>query len=210
MELLGERFEVDLLQELLDGLGTHAGVEIVLILLAHIAILFFAEDLVADQRRLAGVGDDIGREVQHLLQNTGADVEQQTHAGGDALEVPDVGNGRRQLDVAHALAAHLRAGDLDAAAVADLALVADLLILAAVALPVLRGAKDALAEQAVALGLEGAVVDGLGLFDLAVRPFTDHLRRSDSDFNGVKRCVTHFLYAPPFLSLPDRRRQSRR
>ena len=67
-----------------------------------------------------------------------------------------------------------------------------------------------LAEQAVALGLEGAVVDGLGLFDLAVRPFTDHLRRSDSDFNGVKRCVTHFLYAPPFLSLPDRRRQSRR
>ena len=25
-----------------------------------------------------------------------------------------------------------------------------------------------------------------------------------------KRCVTHFLYAPPFLSLPDRRWQSRR
>ena len=84
------------------------------------------------------------------------------------------------------------------------------LILAAVALPVLSGPENLLAEQTVPLGLEGAVVDGLGLFDLAVRPFTDHLRRSDSDFNGVKRCVTHFLYAPPFLSLPDRRRQSRR
>ena len=100
----------------------------------------------------------------------------------------------------------LARGDFHAAAVADLALVADLLILAAVALPVLRGAKDALAEQAVALGLEGAVVDGLGLFDLAVRPFTDHLRRSESDFDRVKRCVTHFLYRSSFSQrLPDRR-----
>ena len=96
-----------------------------------------------------------------------------------------------QLDVAHALAAHLGAGDLDAAAVADLALVADLLVLAAVALPVLGGPEDALAEQAVALGLEGAVVDGLGLFDLAVGPLTDLFRGSDADLDGVKRCVTH-------------------
>jgi hypothetical protein len=78
--------------------------------------------------------------------------------------------GRGQLDVAHALAADLGAGDLDAAAVADLALVADLLILAAVALPVLGRPEDALAEQAVPLRLQGAVVDGFGFLDFAVRP----------------------------------------
>ena len=65
--------------------------------------------------------------------------------------------------MAHALPAHLGAGDLHAAAVADLALEADLLILTAVALPVLRRPENALAEQAVALGLQSTVVDGLGI-----------------------------------------------
>ena len=78
-----------------------------------------------------------------------------------------------QLDVAHALAAHLGAGDLDAALVADLALIANLLIFTAVALPVLGRAKDALTEKAVLFGLERAVVDGLGLLDLTERPLSD-------------------------------------
>ena len=68
-------------------------------------------------------------------------------------------DGSGELDVAHALAAHLGARDLDAAALADDALEADALVLAAGALPVLGGAEDLLAEQAVLLGLEGAVVD---------------------------------------------------
>ena len=50
-QLLGELVAVDLLQELLDGLGAHAGLEIVLILLAHVAVLFFGQDLAALQRR---------------------------------------------------------------------------------------------------------------------------------------------------------------
>ena len=59
--------------------------------------------------------------------------------------------GDGQLDVAHALAAHLGARHLDAALVADDALVADALVLAAVALPVLGGTEDVLAEEAVLL-----------------------------------------------------------
>ena len=173
MELLGQGFEVDLLEELLDGLGAHTGVEIVLILLAHIAVFLLREDLVAHQRGLAGIGDDISGEIQHLFQNAGADVEQQAHAGRNALEIPDVGNGRGELDVAHALTTNLGTRNLNTAAFANDALEANALVLTAGALPVLRGAKDALAEQAVALGLEGAVVDGLGLFDLAVRPLSD-------------------------------------
>jgi hypothetical protein len=44
------------------------------------------------------------------------------------------------------------------------------LVLAAQALVVLDRPEDAGAEQAVPLRLEGAVVDGLGLLDLAERP----------------------------------------
>src|SRR5205814_4499886 len=50
------------------------------------------------------------------------------------------------------------------------------LVLAAKALVVLGRPEDAGAEQAVALGLEGTVVDGLRLFDLAVGPRQNLLR----------------------------------
>ena len=197
LELLGKLIEVDLLQQLLDGFGAHAGLEVVLILFAHVAVFFFGQDLVLGQRAVAGIGDDVAGEVQDLFEDAGADIEEQTHAGRDALEIPDVAAGRGELDMAHALAADLGARDLDAAAVADLALVADLLILAAVALPVLGGPENALAEQAVALRLQGTVVDGLRLLYLAVGPLADHFRRSDADLDGVKCCVTHNS-APPF------------
>ena len=112
-------------------------------------------------------GDDRGGEVEHLLELARGDVEQVADAARDALEEPDVRDRRGEVDVAHALAAHLLPRHLDAAALADDALVADALVLAAVALPVLRRTEDALAEEAVALGLERAVVDRLGLRDLA-------------------------------------------
>ena len=70
----------------------------------------------------------------------------------------------------------LRLDDLDAALLADDAAVLHALVLAAVALVVLHRAEDLRAEQAVALRLERAVVDGLGLLDLAVRPLADLLR----------------------------------
>src|SRR5204863_2842274 len=92
----------------------------------------------------------------------------------------------RQVDVAHALAPDLRARDLNAAALADDALVADPLVLAAVALPVLGRTEDALAEQPVLLGLERAVVDRLRLGDLAARPRADLLRGREPDLDRVE------------------------
>ena len=68
----------------------------------------------------------------------------------------------------HAFATHLAAGDLDSASVADLAFIANLLVFSAVAFPVLGGSENALAEKAVTLGLQSAVVDRFGLFDLSV------------------------------------------
>ncbi len=114
--------------------------------------------------------DQVRREVDDLLEVLGRQVEQVAQARRDALEVPDVGDGRGQLDVAHPLTTHLGAGHLDAAALADDALEADALVLAAVALPVAGRTEDLLAEEPVLLRLEGAVVDGLGLLDLAVGP----------------------------------------
>ena len=104
----------------------------------------------------------------------------------NALEVPDVADRGGELDVAHAVAAHLGARDLDAAALADDALEADALVLAAVALPVLGRTEDLLAEESVLLRLERAVVDGLGLLDLAARPLADLLRARESDAQSIE------------------------
>src|SRR5207248_9814815 len=81
--------------------------------------------------------DDVLGEVEHALQAARRDVEQQAEAAGRALDEPDVADRRGELDVAHALAADFRARDLDAALVADDALIADALVLPAVALAVL-------------------------------------------------------------------------
>ena len=119
-------------------------------------------------RLFVNVRDDGSGEVEDLLELLRSHVDQVADPRGNALEEPDVGDGRGQVDVAHALAADLRPGDLDAAALADDALVADPLVLAAVALPVLGGTEDALAEEAVLLRLERPVVDRLRLRDLTV------------------------------------------
>ncbi|MNC45440.1 hypothetical protein D3C75_944030 [compost metagenome] len=85
-------------------------------------------------------------------------------------------NRSSQLNVAHTLPADLGSCHFDAAAVADNALVADTLVLAAMAFPVLLGTEDTLAEQAFLLRLQGTVVDGFRFFDFATGPGTNFLR----------------------------------
>ena len=57
--------------------------------------------------------------------------------------------------------------------------------------PVPGGTEDLLAEQAVALGLQRPVVDGLGLLHLAVRPRPDGFRAGQADgcLLYTSRCV---------------------
>ena len=97
---------------------------------------------------LVDPGDEVGGEVDHLLQLLGLELLLGLDAGEEvgeprprAAEVPDVHHGSFELDVTHPLAAHLGPGDLDAAALADDALEAHPLVLAAVALPVRVGPK---------------------------------------------------------------------
>src|SRR5690606_2219572 len=118
-----------------------------------------------------------------LLELCRREVQQCADLVGDVLHVPDVGAWSGQFDVAHAVTAHGRASDLDAAALARLASEALSTVLAAGALPVLLRSEDAFVEQAVALWLERAVVDGLRLGDLAVAPVADRLGAVDPDLD---------------------------
>src|SRR5690606_19047029 len=96
-----------------------------------------------------------------------------------------------QLDMAHALTAHARQRDFDAALLADDALVLHALVFAAQALVVLDRTENARAEKAVTLRLERAVVDRLRLFDLAVRPGQNLLRGRERYPDGIEGLRRH-------------------
>ena len=170
-QLVANLAQVHAGQQLADGLRADAcGERVLPVLLDRLVVLLLGQELLLLERGRALLGDDVVLEVENALEVLERHVEQQADAGRQRLQEPDVGDGRSQLDVAHALAAHLGERDLDAALLADQALVLHALVLAAQALVVLDGPEDARAEQAVALRLEGAVVDGLGLLDLAEGP----------------------------------------
>ena len=178
--------QVDRAQQVVHRLCAHRGVEVVAVLLAHLHELLFVEQLAALERGQARLGDDERLEVQDALDVAQGHVQHQADARGQRLEEPDVGDRRGQVDVAHALAAHLGQGHFRAALLADHAAVLHALVLAAQALVVLDRTEDGGAEQAVALGLERAVIDGLGLLHLAVGPRADQVRRSQRDLDRVE------------------------
>ncbi len=188
---------LELLQLLFEGLEAAVDVEVALALdvgdlLGHLG---FEGGEVLVALLVVDPGDQVGGEVDDLLQLLGLELlaglgahEQVGQPAPGAPQVPDVDHGRGQLNVAHAVTADLAPGDLDAAALADDALEADALVLAAVALPVLGGTEDLLAEQPVLLGTQRPVVDRLGLLDLAVGPTPDGVPGGQADPQLVK-CV---------------------
>ena len=99
--------------------------------------------------------------------------------------------GHNELDVTSTLTTYLLLGNLYTTTVADNTLIADALVLTASTLIVLGRTEDALAEQTVALGLIGAIVDGLRLGDLTERVLKDLLRRSQTDGNLLE--ITLYL-----------------
>src|SRR5574338_452498 len=149
--------------------------------------LVFGQQLVLLERSQARLDHDVALEIEDSLELLQLHVEQQADAARQALQEPDVRDRGSQLDVAHALAADLGDGHLDAALLAHDSLVLHALVLAAQAFVVLDRAEDARAEQAVTLGLERAVVDRLRLLDLAERPAADLVRARDTDLDLVER-----------------------
>ena len=177
LEIDHELVQIKLAKHLANRLGAHLGHERIAVLRFGVSLLLVAEGLSLLERSVVRLGDEPVLVIKHALERGRGHVEEKTDAARAALEEPNVGTRNRKLDVAHALATHRCEGDLDAAAVADHALVLDALVLSAGALPVAGRSKDLLAEETVLLGTVRTVVDRLGILDLTVRPCTDRLRR---------------------------------
>ncbi len=178
--------EIDRAQHLMHRLRAHGRVELVTILLDRFEILLVRQHLAALERRQAGIGHDEGLEIQNSLDLAERHVQHQADSRRQRLQEPDMRSRAGELDMSHALAPDLGLDHLDAALLADDAAVLHPLVLAAQALVVLDRAEDLGAEQAVALGLERAVVDRLRLLDLAERPRPDHLGRCEADANRIE------------------------
>src|SRR5215471_27670 len=188
-ELVGELVHFDAAQELLDGFGAHFGGELAGIFRSELAIFLFLKDLaLLEDGHFALIHNDEGLEIEDPFKIAHRDIEKVADAAGQALEEPHVRAGRSQLNVAETLTANLTQGDFDAALIADHSAMLHALVLAAQAFPVRDRTENLGAEQAVPLGLEGAVVDGLGLGDFAVRPGTDLFRTRKADANGIEVC----------------------
>src|SRR3989449_1531727 len=173
-QFVGELVDVDPLEQQADrrrpDVRPERRVALGLCLVAQLEEAILIQQLALLHFLLARLDHHVIRVVDHPLEIAQRHVEQVAHRRRQRLEEPDVRHGHRELDVAHALAPHLGQRHLDAAAVADHAAIPDPLVLAAVALPVLDRAEDALAEQPIPFRLERPVVDRLGLRDFAPRP----------------------------------------
>ena len=88
--------------------------------------------------------------------------------------------------MAQALTPDLAERDFHTALIANYAAVLHPLVFSAQALPVGYRAENLGAEKAVALRLEGAVVDGFRLGDFSMRPRPDFFWTSQADANGIK------------------------
>ena len=178
--------EVDGAQQVVDCLGAHLRLEVVAVLLDGVEVHVVRQQLAPFEVRHSRVDDDERLEVENPLDVAQRHVQQQPHARRQRLQVPDMRDRARELDVSHALATNFRQGDLDAALLADDAPMLQALVLAAQAFVVLDRPEDLCAKQSVALGLERTVVDGLRLLDLAIGPRPDLVRRRESDSNRVE------------------------
>ena len=179
-------FQVNAGKQRADAFGAHQGVKVVAIFFNLGVVIVFGEQLTTVERRHARLNDDEGFKVEHALDVAQRHVQHHAQTAGQGFEEPDVRHRAGQFDVPHALAAHFGLRDFHAAFFADYATVFEALVFAADAFVVFHRAENLGAEKAVALRLEGAVVDGLRLSDFAIRPATDFVRRGQADSNGIK------------------------
>ena len=199
-QCIRHRVQIYLLQQSVDCLGTHLSdklvrIAVVQLLVAlrqccqNVQILLLGQSLQLLDTLLGsgtGLNYHVTLIVDDRLQLLRGDTQQVTDLRGQRLEVPDVNNGHYQRDVAHTLTTYLLLRNLDTASVADDTLITDTLVLTAVALVVLHRTEDALAEQTVALGLVGTIVDGFGFQHLTTRIFQNLLGRRQADGNSVE------------------------
>ncbi len=183
--------QVDLFEQGSDGLGSHSRGKTAAEPVLRLVPLLLGKELHAFKIRVARIDDDIFLVIEYGTERSDGNVEEKAHPARHRPVEPDMGNRRCQFDMTHALATNLEMGDFDTAAVADDTLVPDGFEFAAVAFPLFRRAEDSFAEEAVLFRPEGAVIDGLGFFHLAVAPRPDHVRAGES-----YHYIVEILYIP--------------
>src|SRR6185436_16375131 len=86
-----ELVDVDFREQFLDGFGAHLRDEAAGELLHQLPVEVVREQLLLLQiRNVAGIDDDIGLKVKHLLELAKRDVEEVAYARRKPLEKPDV------------------------------------------------------------------------------------------------------------------------
>ena len=150
-----------------DGLCADPGGKAIRTMFVQRAVvLFLAQQLLFTERGNSRLNDNVALEIENALQFLQRHVEQKTDARWQRLKEPDMRDGGGELDMAHALTAHLCKCHLDTAFLTNQTLVLHSLVLAAQALVILDRPEDARAEKPIPLRLEGAVIYRFGLLDL--------------------------------------------
>ena len=152
-------------------------------------VIVFGHDAEFLQWGHAGIGHYICFKVKHALNIAQRHVEHEAQTRWQRFQEPDVGARCGQIDVAHALAAHLGLRDFNTALLANHTTVLEALVFAAEAFIVFDGAKNLGTKKTIALRLEGAVVDRLGFFHFAERPAADLLWGGYADTDGIEMLI---------------------
>src|SRR3990170_398552 len=185
--LFGFGFKIYGPEHLPDRLGAHACLERArAVLYLRLPESLLGQEFLVLERGLPRVHDHKRLEIEDLLKLTERHIEDRADAARKTLQEPDVRDRGGELNMPHALAAHLGLDHFDPALVADDATVLHALVLAAQALPVLYRTEYFCTKEPVAFRLERAVVDGFRFFYLAVRPRPDALRGCDPYPDRIK------------------------
>jgi len=111
-----ELLEIEALQQLADRFrADHGGERVLAVFVLRLQILVFRQQLTVLERGQAGLEDDVIFKIENPLEILQRHVEQKPDARWQRLQEPDVGNGRCQFDVAHALAPDPRQRHFDRA-----------------------------------------------------------------------------------------------
>ena len=214
--------KVDRREHVANRLGADPGAERVVAIFVDAGdVLILGKQLVRRQRRQSRFDDHVVLEVEDALDFLEGHIEERCDARRQRFQEPDMRDRRGEFDMPHAFAAHIGLDDLHAALLAHDAAVLHALVFTAQALVVLDGTEYPGAEQAVALRLEGPVVDGLRLPHLAERPGTDLFRAGDRDADFVEprrarrrgeqvHQFVHIASPAPARRSRDRRRSMRK
>ena len=207
--MVRKRVQVKLHEQVINGLCTHLGDELIGVgiiqiciilgqLVQNIQVFILREEIKLAQRSISillhhtRLNHHITFVIDDRVKFLGGNAQEVTYLVGQGTEIPYMCHGHNQLDMTTALATNFLLGHFHSTAVTDDTLIADALVLSAMALVVLGGTENALAEETVALGLVGTVVDGFGLGNLTPRIFQNLLGRGKTDGN-LREIVLYFI-----------------